>query len=60
VSGDFDTHFVKNFYQPEILNQRNEEEALIAAALAIKVNQEQKQVMQNAMKKSNERWKRRY
>jgi acetyl-CoA carboxylase biotin carboxylase subunit len=60
VSGDFDTHFVKNFYQPEILNQRNEEEALIAAALAIKVNQEQKQVMQNAMKKSSVSWKRRY
>jgi acetyl-CoA carboxylase biotin carboxylase subunit len=60
VSGDFDTHFVKNFYQPEILNQRNEEEALIAAALAIKVNQEHKQVMQNARKKSNERWKKRY
>jgi hypothetical protein len=33
---------------------------LIAAALAIKVNQEHKQVMQNARKKSNERWKKRY
>ncbi len=60
VSGDFDTHFVKNFYQPEILNQRNEEEALIAAALAIKVNQEQKQVMQNAMSKKGDSWKHRF
>lgn len=60
VSGDFDTHFVKKYYQPEVLNTRNEEEALIAAALATKVNSEQKQVMRNAMKKTGDRWKRRF
>jgi acetyl-CoA carboxylase biotin carboxylase subunit len=60
VSGDFDTHFVKKYYQPEILDQRNEEEALIAAALATKVNQEQKQLMRNAMSKTSEGWKRRF
>ena len=60
VSGDFDTHFVKKYYQPEVLNTRNEEEALIAAALATKVHQEQKQFMQNALKKTGDNWKRRY
>jgi acetyl-CoA carboxylase biotin carboxylase subunit len=60
VSGDFDTHFVKKYYQPEVLNTRNEEEALIAAALATKVHQEQKQVMQDALKKTGDSWKRRY
>jgi acetyl/propionyl-CoA carboxylase alpha subunit len=60
VSGDFDTHFVKKYYQPEVLNTRNEEEAWIAAALATKVHQEQKQVMQDALKKTGDSWKRRY
>ncbi|MBM3427915.1 MAG: acetyl-CoA carboxylase biotin carboxylase subunit [Bacteroidetes bacterium] len=60
VSGDFDTHFVKKYYLPEVLNTRNEEEALIAAALATKVNSEQKQLMRNAMSKTSEGWKRRY
>jgi len=60
VSGDFDTHFVKKYYQPEVLNTRNEEEAWIAAALATKVHQEQKQVMQDALKKTGDSWKRRF
>jgi len=35
-SGNFDTHFVKNFYSPEILRQKEEEEAEIAALIALK------------------------
>lgn len=35
-SGDFDTHFVKNYYSPEILKQKAEEEAEIAALIALK------------------------
>lgn len=35
-SGAFDTHFVKNFYSPEALKSKNEEEAKIAAMIALK------------------------
>lgn len=35
-TGNFDTHFVKNYYSPEVLNKRAEEEAKIAAELAVK------------------------
>jgi propionyl-CoA carboxylase alpha chain len=35
-SGNFDTHFVKDFYSPEILKQRAYEEAEIAALVALK------------------------
>lgn len=35
-SGNFDTHFVKNYYSPEVLNKKATEEAKIAAIIAIK------------------------
>ena len=35
-SGNFDTHFVKNYYSPEVLNKKAVEEAKIAAELAVK------------------------
>ena len=35
-SGNFDTHFVKNYYSPEMLKQSTDEEARIAAAIALK------------------------
>lgn len=35
-SGNFDTHFVKNHYSPEILKNKAEEEAEIAANVALK------------------------
>ncbi len=35
-SGNFDTHFVKNYYLPEVLRQETEHEARIAALLAVK------------------------
>ena len=37
VSGDFDTHFVKQYFQPELLKQEQQEEAEIAALLAHKI-----------------------
>ena len=44
-SGNFDTHFVKNYYSPEALKVNMEEEAKIAATLALKIYQEdQKQL----------------
>ena len=35
-SGHFDTHFVKNYYSPEALKAKHENEAKIAAYLAVK------------------------
>jgi propionyl-CoA carboxylase alpha chain len=35
-SGNFDTHFVKNYYSPEVLNKKALEEAKIAAVLGVK------------------------
>lgn len=35
-SGDFDTNFVKKYYNPEILKEQTQKEALIAAKLALK------------------------
>ena len=35
-SGNFDTHFVKNYYSPEALKSEKEDEAKIAAIIALK------------------------
>ena len=35
VSGDFDTHFVKKYFTPEVLNNTSEHEMLIAALTAV-------------------------
>jgi acetyl-CoA carboxylase biotin carboxylase subunit len=35
VSGNFDTHFVKKYYTPEVLVQKNDAEELIAALAAV-------------------------
>ncbi len=35
-SGKFDTHFVKDYYSPEVLKSKMEEEAKIAAIIALK------------------------
>ena len=35
-SGNFDTHFVKNFYSPDALREETEEEAKLAALMALK------------------------
>ena len=37
ISGNFDTHFVKNYYTPEKLQAGLEEEAKIAALVALKI-----------------------
>jgi acetyl/propionyl-CoA carboxylase alpha subunit len=34
VSGDFDTHFVKNYFTPEVLASENDAEAMVAALAA--------------------------
>ena len=35
-SGNFDTHFVANYYSPDVLNERAENEAKIAALIALR------------------------
>jgi len=35
-SGNFDTHFVKNYYSPSLLEEQNHKEAEIAAKIALK------------------------
>ena len=35
-TGDFDTHFVKNYYAPEKLEEQSKEEAQLAALIALK------------------------
>lgn len=43
--GHFDTHFVKNHFNPEMLNKIKEDEARIAALLALKIYQDQLKVI---------------
>lgn len=45
ISGDFDTHFVKNYYSPEKLLKQHEEEAEIAALIALKCYIEDQQLL---------------
>ncbi len=42
LSGDFDTHFVKNYYSPEILVESEKAAAEVAATLALKLYLEEK------------------
>ncbi|WP_188405815.1 acetyl-CoA carboxylase biotin carboxylase subunit [Psychroflexus salis] len=43
VSGNFDTHFVKKYYTPAILDEERKQEAKIAALVAIKQYQKEQQ-----------------
>lgn len=42
VSGNFDTNFIKHNFKPEYLLQQNDDEALVAAMVAVQAFQEQK------------------
>jgi acetyl/propionyl-CoA carboxylase alpha subunit len=43
ISGDFDTHFVKNFFKPEFLAVQDEKEEEIAALFAARLASSLKQ-----------------
>ncbi|PTM07068.1 MAG: acetyl-CoA carboxylase biotin carboxylase subunit [Bacteroidetes bacterium] len=45
ISGNFDTHFVKNYYSPEKLLKQHKEEAEIAAIIALKCYIEDQQLL---------------
>lgn len=45
VSGRFDTHFVQNYYSPEAITRGSEQEAALAAQLALKLFREEARVL---------------
>lgn len=49
-SGNFDTHFVKNYYSPEALKQQQEVEAKIAAIIALKKYLQDKTILRLPIK----------
>ena len=56
TSGNFDTHFVKNYYSPELLFAGQADEKEIAAALALQVYLEEKKQLK-VVESSNSDWK---
>ena len=44
-TGNFDTHFVQNYYSPEVLKAKTNEEAKIAAIIALKKYQEDQKLL---------------
>ena len=56
VDGDFDTHFVKNYYSPEALLESQKEEAILAGRVALKhFLESQKVVVGGELEENN--WK---
>jgi acetyl/propionyl-CoA carboxylase alpha subunit len=51
-SGNFDTHFVKNFFKPEYLTKYNAEEAEIAALSIAKIFKESKKISNATLSES--------
>ncbi|UPS90785.1 acetyl-CoA carboxylase biotin carboxylase subunit [Bizionia sp. M204] len=49
-SGNFDTHFVKNFYSPEALKESQEAEAKMAAMIAVKQYLEEQKLLRLPLK----------
>ncbi|MEM1324697.1 MAG: acetyl-CoA carboxylase biotin carboxylase subunit [Bacteroidota bacterium] len=57
-SGDFDTHFVKKYYSPELLEAEQKEEAEVAALVALQQYLQQQEQLQVPTDGSG-KWKRR-
>lgn len=53
-SGDFDTHFVNNYYSPELIKAQREEEAKIAGKIVLKIYLEDKNRLVGGELKSSE------
>lgn len=49
-SGNFDTHFVKNYYSPEAIKENQEAEAKLAAMIAVKQYIEDQQLLRVPLK----------
>lgn len=59
VSGKFDTHFIKNYFTPDVLVQENKEEMIIAAIIASKILNSKKIItpVDDGLEKSVSKWK---
>jgi len=57
-SGNFDTHFVQNYYTPELILERQKANAELAALLALKVYLKEKQTLTTVQHRTTS-WKRR-
>jgi len=59
TSGNFDTHFIKHYFSPEMLSAENEDEAIIAALVAAKLMTKEKTVAQDVSTNEEKRslWK---
>jgi propionyl-CoA carboxylase alpha chain len=58
ISGQFDTHFVRNYFTPEIIKAKEKVNAEAAAILALKRWQEQQKIVKPVLHKTTS-WKRR-
>ncbi len=58
ISGHFDTHFVKNYYTPELLKDKQRERAKLAAIAALKYMLENRETLRPVDNRSTS-WKRR-
>ncbi len=57
VSGDFDTHFVKKYFSPEVLVQEDDQEMLVAAlAAAHWLKDQQGSAVASSEQKKSSRW----
>ena len=54
VSGNFDTHFVKKYFQPELIKEKQKEEAEVAAHLAYYIYKEQQRELKVPQHESSE------
>lgn len=58
TSGDFDTHFIKHHYSPEMLSESKDDEAIIAALFGAKLMSGSKiQSTKTASEKNHSKWK---
>jgi propionyl-CoA carboxylase alpha chain len=57
-SGHFDTHFVKNHYQPEKIKEKEKADAEVAALLALRLWQDRENILKTVTHSSTN-WKRR-
>ncbi|HEX4887302.1 MAG TPA: acetyl-CoA carboxylase biotin carboxylase subunit [Luteibaculaceae bacterium] len=57
VSGNFDTHFVKHYFKPELLDRFQADEAEVAALVLAEVLNEQKTSQTASQPKVESRWK---
>lgn len=58
LSGNFDTHFVKDYYTPELIKEKQKANAEAAAFIAVKYWLEQQKILKAVEHQSNN-WKRR-